>query len=70
MAATDDALKALDDTWRPAKEIFQRVGCGSQSGINHALDLLASQKLAEIKAAPPHGTVRTAVYVYRIAQSR
>lgn len=70
MSCADEALKALDGSWRTETEIFARVASGSRSGIRHGLNLLASQKRAEMKVAPPHGAVRNSVYVYRLAQPK
>lgn len=66
MTCKDDAIKAVDNRWRGAREIQARVGQWSNTGIRHALVALSSQNRIETRAVPIRGgNVR---YEYRLPQ--
>lgn len=52
MTLRDDTMKAVDQYWRGAAEIHDRVGCWSKTGIRHCLVLLSSQQKIEVRSIP------------------
>ncbi len=55
MTVKDDAIKSVDQYWRTAVDIHERVGCWSYSSIRHVLVLLASEHHVEIREIPIRG---------------
>ena len=49
---------ALDGDWRPAREVWQRIGCWAPQTIRHALSVLARKGRCERRVEEiPSGTI-------------
>lgn len=70
MTCRDDALKATDQFWRDARQIHERAGVWSPTGIRHALVHLASEGLLEIRSVPAVPAQHGMKFEYRLARSK
>lgn len=59
MTARDDTIKVVDQEWRSATDIHQRIGSKmrrvgkwSTSAVRHALICMASEHIIEARATP------------------
>lgn len=66
MAVADETFQAVDQYWRTARDIWQRVGCWGFTSIRHALTKLEHDGAVEAKLAPHHNGE---VIKYRLARA-